>query len=436
MVDRRLLAELLSRVFADSRWDESALLERCNSVFGKTFRWCKPLVERLVASFPERPSAATLTAFVLGDEDFLRAQIRRSPNYRLVGPTGEMRSVLPEEVNAPSLCTTRELATWLGLKISELDWFADLKCFSRHAKSEQLRHYRYRVLAKRFGAVRLIESPKPRLMAIQRHILRQILDQIAPHNAAHGFRLGRSITTFATPHVNHAVVARLDLKDFFPRLTHARVAALFRAIGYPNKVAKLLSGLCTTTTPSRVWGDYDPPLLREPLQHARSLYGVPHVPQGSPTSPSIANLCAYRLDSRLDGLARSAGANYTRYADDLAFSGGAVFARRVKRFLTHVAATVAEEGFVVHHRKTRIMRDGVRQHLAGVVVNRRINLRRSEYDRLKATLVNCLRSGVSGQNRHSYPDFRAHLHGRIAFVSQINPERGNRLREIFDNIQW
>ena len=82
-------------------------------------------------------------------------------------------------------------------------------------------------------------------------------------------------------------------------------------------------------------------------------------------APALANVCTYRVDCRLAGLAKLAGATYTRYADDLAFSGGREFERRVERFSAHAAAVLLEEGFSVHHRKTRIMRQGVRQHLAG-----------------------------------------------------------------------
>jgi hypothetical protein len=201
-------------------------------------------------------------------------------------------------------------------------------------------------------------------------------------------------------------------------------------------VANLLAGLCTNITPAHVWADCETPTLSEKLISLSRFYGVPHLPQGSPASPAIANLSAYHLDCRLTGLACMVGAQYTRYADDLAFSGDADFARKSKRFLVHVATTVAEEGFVVHHRKTRIMRDGARQHLAGIVVNRRMNVRRTEYDRLKAILVNCLRHGADSQNRERHPEFRAHLRGRIAFVEQVHPERGKYLREIFDSIGW
>ena len=150
----------------------------------------------------------------------------------------------------------------------------------------------------------------------------------------------------------------------------------------------------------------------------------------------MANLCAYRLDCRLAGLARAAGAAYTRYADDLAFSGDHSFARVVKRFHLHVCATVMEEGFSIHHRKTRIMRPGVRQRLAGMVVNERLNIPRNEFDRLKATLVNCIRYGPASQNRSGHDDFRSHLEGRISFVEMVHEAKGKSLRKLFSQIEW
>ena len=142
------------------------------------------------------------------------------------------------------------------------------------------------------------------------------------------------------------------------------------------------------------------------------------------------------MDARLLGLARSADAIYTRYADDLAFSGGESFRRDADRFQLHVGAIVWEEGFRVHHRKTRIMRRGVRQRLTGVVVNDKLNLCRPDYDRLKATLVNCVRRGAASQNHAQHSDFRGFLQGRVAFVESIHSEKGKRLRRLFEQISW
>jgi RNA-directed DNA polymerase len=139
----------------------------------------------------------------------------------------------------------------------------------------------------------------------------------------------------------------------------------------------------------------------------------------------------------LAGLAKSVGAEYTRYADDLAFSSNdALFERRVETFSISVAAILMQEGFTVHFRKTRVMRQGVRQYLAGLVANQRANVIRADFDRLKATLTNCVRLGPESQNRQSHPRFRSHLEGRVGFVEMINPGRGERLPRIFEQIRW
>jgi RNA-directed DNA polymerase len=328
------------------------------------------------------------------------------------------------------------LADWFWLTPGELEWFADLKRLASKKNSPLLRHYHYRLFVKQSGGLRLIEAPKPRLKEMQRIILTRILNQIPPHPAAHGFVKGRSIKTFVAPHVGRRVVLRMDLRDFFPTFSTARVQNFFRFLGYPEQVADLLGGISTTATPRDVWNDPALAVNTHQLNDALALYSRPHLPQGAPASPALANACAYRLDCRLSGLASSAEAAYTRYADDLAFSGNEFFEKSVERFSTHVAAILLEEGFTVNHRKTRIMHQGVRQHLAGLVTNRCTNVIRKDFDCLKATLTNCVRLGPENQNRDSHRAFRSHLEGRIGFVETINPSKGKRLRKIFDRIQW
>jgi hypothetical protein len=338
--------------------------------------------------------------------------------------------------NVPPIETPGVLAEWLGITIDDLLWFADLKGLRCRKSSPQLRHYHYRILIKRSGAVRLIEAPKARLKALQKQILAEILSKVPPHSAAHGFLKGRSIKTFVAPHAGKRMVVRMDLRDFFPSIGAARIQSFFRTAGYPDSVADLLAGICTNAAPRDVWArpglDVDRALLRE----ARDLYSRSHLPQGAPTSPALANLCAYRVDCRLAGLARTAAADYSRYADDLAFSGNHQFEDCVERFSIHAAVILDEEGFTVHHRKTRIMRQGVRQHLAGLVTNDHVNIMRPDFDRLKAILTNCARHGPSSQNRYGHPRFRAHLEGRVAFVEMINPVKGQRLRKILGRINW
>ncbi|HEY5312215.1 MAG TPA: reverse transcriptase family protein, partial [Pirellulales bacterium] len=317
----------------------------------------------------------------------------------------------------------------------QLDWFADRQGRERGLPAGPLRHYHYRWVPKRAGGVRLIEIPKSRLRAIQRRVLHGILENIPPHDAAHGFRRGRSIRTFVAPHVGQRVVLRMDLQDFFMTIAAGRVCALFRITGYPEAVAALLAGLCTNSLPADAWEDEAYQLAAGHTRRQDS-QRWPHLPQGAPTSPAVANLCAYRLDCRLSALAGSMEAQYTRYADDLVFSGGQDFQRAIQRFHLYIGSIALEEGFRVHARKTRIMRRSVRQQAAGVVINARPCIRRGDYDRLKATLHNCVRHGPATQNRRSVRDFKSHLAGRVSYVAMLHPARGKRLRAIFDRIAW
>ncbi len=99
------------------------------------------------------------------------------------------------------------------------------------------------------GRARILEQPKRQLKAAQRDILREILRWVPAHPAAHGFVRGRSVLTFTEPHVGQAAVLRMDLQDFFPSITAARVSAVFRSLGYPYSVGHVLTCLCTTSTP-------------------------------------------------------------------------------------------------------------------------------------------------------------------------------------------
>ncbi|MFO0454053.1 MAG: reverse transcriptase family protein [Pseudomonadota bacterium] len=301
-------------------------------------------------------------------------------------------------------------------------------------RSSRLLHYHRRWIARRSGPPRLIEAPKAGLKQIQQRLLHGLLDHVPAHPAAHGFVRGRGITTLAAPHRGTACVLRLDLRDFFASITRRRVRAVFSALGYPVDTAQHLAALSTVATPL--------PLLRE-LLHAGAAGAAlherlrqPHLPQGAPSSPALANLVAFRLDARLAGLARRFGASYTRYADDLLFSGGAEFARGSARCAEWVAKIVTQEGFALAAAKTRRMRQGTRQHAAGMVLNVHAAVSRAERDQLEAQLHNCVQRGPSTQNRAGIADLRGHLRGRIAHVRHCHAPHTNHLQALFDRIDW
>jgi hypothetical protein len=339
----------------------------------------------------------------------------------------------------PEIASVGALATFLGVTDGELAWFADAHSLERTVEDNRLRHYLYATLRRPGRPARVIERPKRRLKEIHRWILHDILDWIPAHEAAHGFTRGRSVRTHASEHTGQFVVIRLDLEDFFASIAASRVYGIFRTAGYPESVAHSLTALTTNVVPSGLWTSLPRPADSAQIDAHHRLgrrLATPHLPQGAPTSPALANLAAFRLDRRLTGLAASLEISYTRYADDLTFSGPVRLVRAANTLRRAVAEIAREEGFRVNDHKSMLATRAGRQRVCGVVVNERLNVPRHEYDVLKAILHNSRKHGPASQNREALPDFRAHLLGRLSWIESLNPERGGKLRRQFAGIAW
>ena len=435
-VARNLTASLLA-----GTWARRGLLKRTEAVLGRRTRKAQrvlvdELIESATSDYP--PSPDWLVALLLRSSAFKQAAGAAIKNPRSVQPVLKHPKFAAaprfSHLAVPRLATLGDLAKWLRLPIEQLDWLADARRQHGSTDIPILQHYRYAFAPKKTGAPRLIEAPKPRLLAIQRRILHEILDLLPVHDSAHGFVPGRSCVSAAQVHAGENIVVTADLKDFFLNTRLARVHHIFRSLGYPWAVARVLTGLCSSCTPRSVFSRL--PAARRHDWLTQKIYQSPHLPQGAPTSPALANLAAWRLDVRVLGLARNFGASYTRYADDLAFSGDLDFAAKIKSFLAGVEDIARSEGFVLNTRKTRIMRRAGCQRVTGLVVNDHINVPRSIYDGLKATLHNCRRHGPVSENRMGLRDFRAHLNGKVTWVEHVNPVRGQRLRRMFEEIKW
>jgi hypothetical protein len=434
MQTRAWAADNLAARLLERPWSSETVGATVDAALGRLHHRTRFALKTRLRAFAGRaspPSPQALKSFLIACE-FFRPDLSAPFGAALEPPAFAPAPGLGH-LRTPALATLKDLADWLGLSPGELDWFAGERGGQALAQRRPLQHYRYALSPKASGGVRLLEAPKPRLKAVQRRILVGILRDVPVHPCVHGFVVGRSCLTGAGVHAAEAVVAAFDLAHFFPTISRPRVEGMFRSLGYPFAVAHRLAGLCTVETPRAVLAD----LTRGPAgSDQRALLRSPHLPQGAPTSPALANLLAFRLDVRLSALARAAQGAYTRYADDLFFSGGDTFAGGLPRFGAAVGRIAAEEGFRLNPGKTRIMRRYQRQSVTGIVVNDHCNAPRAEFERLKAILHNCLQNGPAGQDKEGGRDFRRRLEGRIAWVEQINPHRAQNLRGLFERIDW
>ena len=433
---RTLTARALARAMLAGPHNESGLAARMAVCVETRPPWLTRLA-KVMARVPgevwRRLDVETLgdrvEAFVGFAEAWPRPVVR---HYLLWSPDDPLPP--PDGLARPHWPTVGALARGLGLTPAGL-WRLTLPTDWQRLRPLAQQHYRHALVPKRshdgiHGAGwRLLEVPEPHLRAVQRRLLSQLLNGLPPHEAAFGYAPGRSVAQHAAQHAGQARVLRLDLSDFFATVWAARVHALFKALGYSTAVARALTALCTTAVPS-AWLRGEARLTWLQRQRLRD----PHLPQGAPTSPALANLCAFGLDVRLAGLADSFGARYSRYADDLVFSGPASLP--VRQIVAWVSAIAADEGFAVNPHKTRSLGVAQRQSVCGIVVNAHPNLPRAEFDRLKATLHRCVVSGPAGQNREGHADWRAHLQGRVAWAAQLNPAKAERLRRLLAQVDW
>lgn len=316
------------------------------------------------------------------------------------------------ENELPKLDKPRQLADALGVSIAELRVLA----YHRDAASK-LNYYRF-TIPKRDGTRRAIWAPHRRLKAAQRWVLREVVERLPVHGAAHGFLHGRSIASNAAAHTNAEIVLKVDLKDFFPTVTLPRVKGVFRKAGYREQIATLLALLCTEA-PRQVT-EVDGKKFYLAL-------GPRCLPQGAPTSPGLTNTLCMRLDRRLLGAAAKLGWRYTRYADDLTFSlpNGHKGKPGLGKLLGCISAITAAEGFAVHPDKTRVSRSGARQRITGLIVNGKGSPRvpRELKREVRAALHNL---GKHGKLKEG--ETLSKLAGMVAFITMTDPKLGQKLR--------
>ena len=311
-----------------------------------------------------------------------------------------------ERYGLPRWQSEEEIAQALNLSLSELQHF------SIHRHRETTPHYVTFAIRKRTGGHRLIHAPKKRLKAIQRQLNTLLVSKLPTSDFAHGFRSGHSVKTNAAPHVGKRFVIKLDIQDCFPSIHFGRIRGLFIALGYGYPVANCLAVLMTEAP-------------RQPVNAEGKIYHVPVGPRvcvaGAPTSPGLCNAVLMRLDHRLAGLGRKYGFAYSRYADDLPFSGDDP--THLKALLSLACRVLREEGFRANSDKTRVMRAGRRQTLTGVTVNREDGLSRVERRRLRAAIHQFDPADQKSRQR---------LAGKLAYLHMLNPTQAAPLRAAFE----
>lgn len=264
-------------------------------------------------------------------------------------------------------------------------------------------------IPKKSGGFRKIEAPTNDLKVRQLWIKENIIDKVAISQYAKGFKRNTSIYDNALPHVNKELVINVDIKDFFPSITYREVFKLYIYLGYTKQVAHLLAKLCTNSENV--------------------------LPQGAPTSPGISNIVLLKLDKRLSELAKKSNCCYTRYADDITFSG----AKSIKSLLPLICSIVEEEGYQINRKKIRLQYSNQRQEVTGLTVNKKVSLSKSTLKEIENAIYYCQKYGVESHMKRINCEkafYKEHLYGIAYFCKMVDIEKGERYLKELDKIEW
>lgn len=304
--------------------------------------------------------------------------------------------------NLPIILNTFQLSNVLGCK-----W----KVLKEVLNNIDLMYHTF-YIKKKSGGYRVISAPNEKLKLIQNRIKEKILDKIIISDCAYGFIKNKNIIDNANQHLNQQIIMNIDIKDFFPSIKLNRVYFIFNKVcGYTKDISYFLMKLVTFNN---------------------------SLPQGAPTSPIISNIVSYKLDKRLKSLSDSKCIKYTRYADDITFSGN--IATINYSFLYCVSKIIEDCGFEINKTKTRFATKSQKQEVTGLIVNNNIvSIPKTYIREIRQELYYISKFGLKNHRekvgfRNLY--YKEHLLGKILYVKSINNSLGDKFLEKYNSINF
>lgn len=290
---------------------------------------------------------------------------------------------------------------WLPLDGQAIKWCADFLAVEEKQLREILlnisKQYNQFKIGKRSGGFRTISAPGKELLSIQKTIYQRALIPVNLHPAATGFRHKISILDNAKPHLGKADMLKTDIVDFFGSIKYNTVVYAFEKIGYPTNISEVLAELCC---------------LRLSL------------PQGAPTSPALSNIVAYEMDQKLTNLAAKHSLSYTRYADDLTFSGESI---NSDRLASAISKSISEFGFYLKQKKTRFLSKGKRKIVTGISISsgEKLTIPRCKKREIKQAVYYILTKGLAEHQKYissTDPVYLKRIIGYLHFWHSVEPD--------------
>ncbi|MGE5411314.1 MAG: reverse transcriptase family protein, partial [Clostridiales bacterium] len=253
--------------------------------------------------------------------------------------------------------------------------------------------YRIFYIKKKNGRERQIKEPLTSLKEIQHWILNEILYKVPTSRFSKAYTPNKNLIENIRFHRGQEVVINFDIKDFFPSIKEEYIYNIFKEFGYCTRVSLILAKLCCVG-------------------------GV--LPQGAPTSPYLSNIYLKSLDKNLSIYCIKNKIRYTRYADDMTFSGN----MNINDLFEVVKIEVLKKRLVINSEKTKIMTKHIRQVVTGVVVNCKLQLPIEKRKQIRQAIYFIRKYGLESHLQKlncSKANYIKHLMGKVNYALFINP---------------
>ncbi|EGO9008664.1 RNA-directed DNA polymerase [Enterococcus faecalis] len=302
--------------------------------------------------------------------------------------------------NVPVIFDTEHFRRLLGLEKTD---------FYNILFKLEYQYHEVEIPKKKQGELRTLFLPSIKLKYMQRWILDNILYSQECNNEVTGFVPSKSIIDNAKPHIGQKYILKLDIQDFFPSISKIRVFLMFKHFGYTNDLSNTLSNICIYKN---------------------------ELPQGAPSSPYIANLVCKKMDSRFLGLCKKNNLKYTRYADDITISGG----KSVYKFKQFFINIVTDEKFFVNKKKVKLLKNGDRKQVTGIVINEKLSVPKNIIRDLRRDIYYITKYGLNSHLKRTgnitSSNYKAHLFGKAKYIYMVDREKGALYLEQLNAIDW
>lgn len=297
-------------------------------------------------------------------------------------------------------------------------------------------YYKTYKLRKKNGGTRFITAPNNELKWVQRWILIHILEKVPSHPNVFSFRKGTSINQNATLHTGKQIILNVDLYRFFDSIDCKRVYGFFHYLGYAKNIAWDLAKLVTTMLPKSYWDQVrkEDVFFKSYIRLKRNV-----LPQGAPTSPILSNFIGLSMDKIFQSIADKSGIEYSRYADDITFSGE----RNKLPSKMFISKIIKQQNFYLHPNKTKYQSRKFRQSVTGLTVNDKVTVDREWKVKLRTQLYFCAKHGPQSHleyhltnNNPIKNNFKDHLLGKVKFLYSVEPKTAKKYIVLFNQIEW